>query len=74
MLKSLINDIPSGREPAGTVFQNQELSTNVQAIENHLAAASSNINQLGLWHFLQHQEPARRLHGVAAATSNSIKP
>lgn len=58
VLKSLVNDIQSGKGLAGTVFQNEQLSTNVQAIANNLAVASSNLNRLGLWHFLWHKEPA----------------
>ncbi len=58
VLKSLVNDIQSGRGLAGTVLQNEQLSTNVQTIANNLAVASSNLNRLGLWHFLWHKEPA----------------
>ena len=31
----------------------------MQAIANNLAIASSNLNRLGLWHFLWHREPLR---------------
>ncbi len=58
ILKSLMKDIQSGKGLAGTVLQNEQLSTNVEAIANNLAVASSNLNRLGLWHFLWHKEPA----------------
>jgi phospholipid/cholesterol/gamma-HCH transport system substrate-binding protein len=57
VLKSLMNDIQSGKGLAGTVFQNEQLSTNVQAIADNFAVASSNLNRLGLFHFLWHKEP-----------------
>jgi len=71
VLKSLMNDIQSGRGFAGMMLQNQQLSTNVQTLANNLAVASSNLNQLGLWHFLWHKEPARP---PAAGTNTANKP
>jgi ABC-type transporter Mla subunit MlaD len=59
VLKSVLNDIQSGKGLAGTMLQNEQLATNVQAIANNLAIASSNLNRLGLWHFLWHKEPVR---------------
>jgi hypothetical protein len=58
-LKKLMDDLQSGRGLAGTVLQNQQLATNVQAIVNNLSVASSNLNRLGLWSFLWHKEPLR---------------
>jgi len=57
-LKSLLSDAQSGRGLVGTMMQNEQLSTNVQALAGNLAVASSNLNRLGLWHFLWHKEPA----------------
>jgi len=57
-LNKLMDDLQSGRGLAGTVLQNQQLATNVQAIANNLSIATSNLNRLGLWHFLFHKEPA----------------
>jgi phospholipid/cholesterol/gamma-HCH transport system substrate-binding protein len=56
-LKSLMNDIKSGKGLAGTMLQDEQFSTNVEAIANNLAVASSNLNRLGLWRFLWHKEP-----------------
>ena len=56
-LNKLMDDMQSGRGLAGTVLQNQQLATNVQAIANNLSIATSNLNRLGLWHFLWHKEP-----------------
>jgi hypothetical protein len=52
-----MDDLQSGRDLAGTMLQNQQLATNVQAIANNLSIATSNLNRLGLWHFLWHKEP-----------------
>jgi ABC-type transporter Mla subunit MlaD len=73
VLKSLINDIQSGKGFAGTVIQNEQFSTNMQAIVNNLAVASSNLNRLGLWHFLWHKEPVRTPPGGTAATNAPTK-
>jgi len=59
VLKSMLNDIQSGKGLAGTMIRNEQLATNVQAIANNLAITSSNLNRLGLWHFLWHHEPLR---------------
>ncbi len=56
VLNSLLNNIQSGKGLAGTVLQNEQLATNVQAIANNLSVASSNLNRLGLWGFLWHKE------------------
>jgi phospholipid/cholesterol/gamma-HCH transport system substrate-binding protein len=58
ILTNLMTDLQSGKGLAGTVLQNQQLSTNVQAIASNLAIATGNLNRLGLWHFLWHKEPA----------------
>jgi ABC-type transporter Mla subunit MlaD len=56
-LKRIMDDLQSGRGLAGTMLQNEQLATNVQAIANNLSVATSNLNRLGLWHFLWHKEP-----------------
>jgi phospholipid/cholesterol/gamma-HCH transport system substrate-binding protein len=56
ILTNLMTQLQSGKGLAGTVLQNQELATNVQAIANNLAVASSNLNKLGLWGFMWHKE------------------
>ena len=55
-LKQLMTNLQSGKGLAGTLLQNEQLSSNVQAIANNLTTASSNLNRLGLWHFLWHKE------------------
>ena len=58
-LKKMMEDLQSGRGLAGTLLQNEQLATNMQAIANNLSVATSNLNRLGLWHFLWHKEPLR---------------
>jgi phospholipid/cholesterol/gamma-HCH transport system substrate-binding protein len=70
VLKGLMNDIKSGKGIAGTMLQNQQFSTNVEAIANNLTVASSNLNRFGMWRFLFHKEPAPK----AAATNAPVKP
>jgi len=55
-LKKLTDDLQSGNGLAGTLLKNEQLSTNVQAVAANLAVATSNLNRLGLWHFLWHHE------------------
>jgi phospholipid/cholesterol/gamma-HCH transport system substrate-binding protein len=72
VLKDLLNNVQSGKGLAGTMLENEQLTTNVQAIANNLAIASSNLNRLGLWRFLWHREP---LHTNAPpATHNPTEP
>jgi phospholipid/cholesterol/gamma-HCH transport system substrate-binding protein len=55
-LKQISDDIKGGKGLAGTLLENQDLATNVQATVNNLAVATSNLNRLGLWGFLWHHE------------------
>ncbi|HUA38006.1 MAG TPA: MlaD family protein [Candidatus Sulfopaludibacter sp.] len=55
-LKGLTEGLQSGRGLAGTLLENEQLSTNVQAVAANLAVATSNLNRLGLWRFLWHHE------------------
>ena len=57
VLKKLADDLQSGQGLAGAALQNEQLATNVQVVAYNLAIASSNLNRLGLWHFLWHHEP-----------------
>ena len=41
---------------AGTVLRNDQLATNVDNIAANLSVTTSNLNRLGLWHFLWHKE------------------
>jgi hypothetical protein len=69
VLKSVLSDVQSGKGLAGTMLRNEQLATNVQAIANNLAMASSNLNRLGLWHFLWHKEPVRTAPDGTTATN-----
>jgi virulence factor Mce-like protein len=55
-LTNLMNGMQSGQGLAGTILQNPDLSSNVQAIAGNLAITSSNLNRFGLWHVLWHHE------------------
>jgi len=66
-LTNLMADLQSGKGLAGTMLQNQQLSTNVQTIASNLSITTSNLNRLGLWGILwSHKPPAAN----APATSN----
>ena len=51
-LKKIMDDLQSGRGLAGTLLQNEQLATNVQAIADNLAVTTSNLNRVGLWGIL----------------------
>jgi hypothetical protein len=70
VLKKVMDDLQSGKGLAGTMLQNEQLATNVQAIANNLAVASSNLNRLGLWHFLWYHEPAHTNESPASPESH----
>jgi phospholipid/cholesterol/gamma-HCH transport system substrate-binding protein len=55
-LKRMMDDLQSGQGLVGPLLKNEQLSTNVQTIAANLTIATSNLNQLGLWHFLWHHE------------------
>ena len=57
VLKKLMDDLQAGKGLAGTLLQNQQLSTNVQAIAGNLAITTSNLNRRGLWGILWAHEP-----------------
>jgi len=69
VLKDLLNNVQSGKGLAGTMLENEQFTTNVQTIANNLAVASSNLNRLGLWHFLWHKEPAHTPPDGTTATN-----
>jgi phospholipid/cholesterol/gamma-HCH transport system substrate-binding protein len=56
MLKSMLQDVQSGKGLAGSVLRNEQLATNVQTIAANLSITTSNLNQFGLWHILWHHE------------------
>jgi phospholipid/cholesterol/gamma-HCH transport system substrate-binding protein len=59
IFKQLATDLQSGKGLAGTVLQNPDLASNVQAIAANLAITSSNLNRHGLWGILwSHKPPA----------------
>lgn len=55
-LKSLLQDVQSGKGLVGDVLANEQLATNVNTIAANLSVTTSNLNRLGLWHFLWHKE------------------
>jgi phospholipid/cholesterol/gamma-HCH transport system substrate-binding protein len=59
VLKKVMDDLQSGKGLAGTMLKNEQLATNMQEIADNLAITTSNLNRLGLWHFLWHHEPQR---------------
>jgi phospholipid/cholesterol/gamma-HCH transport system substrate-binding protein len=56
--KQISADVSAGKGLAGTVLQNQELATNVQAIAANLSITTSNLNRAGLWGILWSHKPA----------------
>jgi ABC-type transporter Mla subunit MlaD len=58
-LKGVVNDVKDGKGLAGTILQNEELSSNVQAIASNLAVTTSNLNRHGLWGIMWSHKPPR---------------
>ena len=56
VLKDVLADVKAGKGLAGTLIENQQLATNLQAIAGNLSITTSNLNRLGLWRFLWHHE------------------
>ena len=51
--------LPSRNGAGAKQMKNEQLATNMQEIADNLAITTSNLNRLGLWHFLWHHEPQR---------------
>lgn len=65
IFKQLAIDLQAGKGLAGTVLQNQELATNIQAIAQNLSVTTSNLNRSGLWGILwSHKPPATNTAAV----------
>lgn len=56
-IKKLTDDLQAGKGLAGTVLQNEQLSTNFQQLAANLSVTSSNLNRLGLWGILWSHKP-----------------
>jgi len=69
-IKQITSDVQTGKGLAGTVLQNPELATNVQAIAANLAVTSSNLNRLGLWGILW-SHPLAATNNVKSPTLTS---
>ena len=50
--QELISGVRAGQGLAGTLIQNNQTSTNFQALAENLSITSSNLNRFGLWHLL----------------------
>jgi hypothetical protein len=57
ILTNLMVDLKSGRGLAGTMLQNEQFATNVQAIANNLSVTTSNLNRHGLWGIMWAHKP-----------------
>ena len=57
ILTNLMVDLKSGRGLAGTMLQNEQFATNVQAIANNLSITTSNLNRHGLWGIMWAHKP-----------------
>jgi phospholipid/cholesterol/gamma-HCH transport system substrate-binding protein len=68
IIKQLAADLQAGKGLAGTVLQNPELATNLQAIAANLAVTSSNLNRLGLWGIMWSHKPPATNH--SSSTTN----
>jgi phospholipid/cholesterol/gamma-HCH transport system substrate-binding protein len=66
-LKKLMDDLQAGKGLAGTILQNDQLSTNMQTIAENLSVTTSNLNRYGLWGILWAHKP----HSAARDTTQS---
>jgi ABC-type transporter Mla subunit MlaD len=65
--KQLAADLQAGKGLAGTLLQNPELATNVQALAANLSVVSSNLNHHGLWGILwSHKTSDPKTNNISA--------
>lgn len=57
VLKNTLDDVQAGQGLVGAVLKDEQLAANVRTIAANLTITTSNLNRLGLWHFLWHKEP-----------------
>ena len=58
MLTNLLAEVRGGKGLVGTLLNNEDLANHVSDLASNLAVTSSNLNRLGLWHFLwYHPKP-----------------
>jgi phospholipid/cholesterol/gamma-HCH transport system substrate-binding protein len=75
-LKQIADETHAGKGLAGTILENQQMADNLQTTVNNLAVASSNLNELGLWHFLWHHQvvpPFTNAPAVEESPTTTIK-
>jgi ABC-type transporter Mla subunit MlaD len=68
ILTNVLGGVQAGKGLAGTILQNQELSSNVLAIAGNLSVTTSNLNRLGLWGILWSHKPPK------SPDTNSTQP
>jgi phospholipid/cholesterol/gamma-HCH transport system substrate-binding protein len=59
VLKTLLDDLQSGKGLAGNLLRNESLATDFQRIADNLAVTTSNLNRIGLWGILWSRKPPR---------------
>jgi phospholipid/cholesterol/gamma-HCH transport system substrate-binding protein len=59
ILTNVLGEVRAGKGLAGTILQNQELSSNVLAIAGNLSVTTSNLNREGLWGILWSHKPPK---------------
>ena len=52
MLTNLLGEVQAGKGLAGALVNNQTMARDIARVANNLSVTTSNLNRLGLWHFL----------------------
>jgi hypothetical protein len=73
ILKNVLTDVQAGKGLAGTLLQDQVLSSNVQAIAGNLAVTTSNLNREGLWGILWSHTPPKPARTNSAGPASNPK-
>jgi len=72
MLTNLFDEINSGKGLAGEVIKNQALADNVANLANNLAITTSNLNKMGLWHFIWYKPKTNEFAPVPPASKSHL--
>lgn len=57
-IKDLLDNVQAGKGPAGVLFKNESMATNMARIAENLSITTSNLNRVGLWGILwKHRAP-----------------
>lgn len=70
MLTNLLAEVQSGKGLAGALVNDQAMAKDIASVANNLSITTSNLNRMGLWHFLWYKPKPSPAPSSRAASHN----